>query len=121
MTRPCTTRPPPSGSAQASACRAWRSATRTHLQRRRQPADLNAVAAVLEIRHGTILLHDDIVDGDTVRDGHPIAHHALPSAFGTQEAPSAALFADNILAAALAPLPIRRSGLPAAVRGRLTE
>ncbi|MFE5092247.1 polyprenyl synthetase family protein [Streptomyces sp. NPDC056638] len=66
---------------------------------RHQPADLNAVAAALEIRHGTILLHDDIVDGDTVRDGHPIAHHALPAAFGTQEAPSAALFAGNILAA----------------------
>ncbi|MFE2032579.1 polyprenyl synthetase family protein [Streptomyces scopuliridis] len=82
--------------------------------------DLIAVAAALEIRHGAILLHDDIVDGDTRRGGHPTAHHALRNSFGAGEAGSAALFAGDILAS-LAPLPIVRSNLPAAVRARLCE
>ncbi|MEU8828841.1 polyprenyl synthetase family protein [Streptomyces sp. NPDC048636] len=77
------------------------------------------IAAALEIRHGAILLHDDIVDGDTTRGGHPTAHRALKAPFGT-EAPSAALFAGNILAG-LAPLPLLRSGIPAHLRIRLTD
>ncbi|MFE4540286.1 polyprenyl synthetase family protein [Streptomyces scopuliridis] len=81
--------------------------------------DLVAVAAALEIRHGAILLHDDIVDGDTQRGGHPTAHHALRNSFGT-EAASAALLAGDILAG-MAPLPILRSGLPGSVQSRLCE
>nr|WSZ97725.1 polyprenyl synthetase family protein [Streptomyces sp. NBC_00857] len=82
--------------------------------------DLIAVAAALEIRHGAILLHDDIVDGDTQRGGHPTAHHTLRNPFGTDEAASAALLAGDILAG-MAPLPILRSGLPGSVRSRLCE
>lgn len=82
--------------------------------------DLIAVAAALEIRHGAILLHDDIVDGDTQRGGHPTAHHALRTSFGDAEAGSAALFAGDVLSG-VAPLPILRSGLPAPVRARLAE
>ncbi|MER6145940.1 polyprenyl synthetase family protein [Streptomyces sparsogenes] len=81
--------------------------------------DLIAIAAALEIRHGAILLHDDIVDGDTIRGGQPTAHHALIPGFG-DEARSAALFAGDILAG-LAPLPILRTGLPAPTRARLAE
>ena len=82
--------------------------------------DLVAVAAALEIRHGAILMHDDIVDGDTTRGGHPTAHHHLTQSFGATEAGSAALFAGDVLAG-LAPLPILRCGLPASVRARLTD
>lgn len=81
--------------------------------------DLTAIAAALEIRHGAILLHDDIVDGDTIRGGQPTAHHALIPSFGS-EARSAALFAGDVLAG-LAPLPILRTTLPEAVRVRLAE
>jgi geranylgeranyl pyrophosphate synthase len=81
--------------------------------------DLVAVAAALEVRHGAILLHDDIVDGDTRRGGQPTAHHALTEPFGP-EAASAALFAGDVLAG-IAPLPILRSALPAGLRARLTE
>nr|WSZ96835.1 polyprenyl synthetase family protein [Streptomyces sp. NBC_00857] len=84
------------------------------------PDDLIAVATALEIRHGAILLHDDIVDGDTQRGGHPTAHQALRTSFGPEEAGSAALFAGDILAA-VAPLPILRSALPAPVQSRLCE
>ncbi|WP_351230109.1 polyprenyl synthetase family protein [Streptomyces sp. NPDC002133] len=84
------------------------------------PDDLTAVAAALEIRHGAILLHDDIVDGDTLRGGHPTAHHALTPAFGPAEASSAALFAGDVLAG-LAPLPILHTSLPAPLRARLAE
>ncbi|MDN3059386.1 polyprenyl synthetase family protein [Streptomyces sp. SRF1] len=83
------------------------------------PEDLTAIATALEIRHGAILLHDDIVDGDTVRGGHPTAHRALAHSFGA-EARSAALFAGDILAG-LAPLPLLRSGLPDPLRVRLTD
>ncbi|WP_328913138.1 MULTISPECIES: polyprenyl synthetase family protein [unclassified Streptomyces] len=82
--------------------------------------DLVRVAAALEIRHGAVLLHDDIVDGDTIRGGRPTAHHALADPFGPVEGVSAALFAGDVLAA-LAPLPILRSGLPDAVRVRVAE
>jgi len=81
--------------------------------------DLVAVATALEVRHGGILLHDDIVDGDTQRGGQPTAHHTLAATFGP-EAASAAFFAGDILAA-IAPLPILRSTLPASLRARLTE
>ncbi|WP_405968997.1 polyprenyl synthetase family protein [Streptomyces sp. NBC_00988] len=81
--------------------------------------DLVAVAAALEVRHGGILLHDDIVDGDTQRGGQPTAHHALAGPFGS-EAASAALFAGDVLAG-IAPLPILRSALPSGLRARLTE
>ncbi|TLQ38953.1 polyprenyl synthetase family protein [Streptomyces marianii] len=84
------------------------------------PDDLTTIAAALEIRHGAILLHDDIVDGDTTRGGHPTAHHALTAAFGTAEASSAALFAGDILAG-LAPLPILQTSLPSPLRARLAE
>lgn len=84
------------------------------------PDDLTAIAAALEIRHGAILLHDDIVDGDTTRGGHATAHHALTAVFGAQEATSAALFAGDILAG-LAPLPILHTSLPAPLRSRLAE
>ncbi|MBI0293232.1 polyprenyl synthetase family protein [Streptomyces sp. PRKS01-29] len=82
--------------------------------------DLTAIAAALEIRHGAILLHDDIVDGDTMRGGQPTAHHALIPGFGEDEARSAALFVGDVLAG-LAPLPILRSALPAPIRVRLSE
>ncbi|WP_162793770.1 polyprenyl synthetase family protein [Streptomyces paludis] len=82
--------------------------------------DLIAVSAALEIRHGAILLHDDIVDGDTRRGGHPTAHHALRNPFGPDEAAGAALLAGDILAG-MAPLPILGSGLPGSVRSRLCE
>ncbi|MGW4237586.1 polyprenyl synthetase family protein [Streptomyces sp. NPDC004749] len=81
--------------------------------------DLIAVSAALEIRHGAILLHDDIVDGDIQRGGHPTAQHALRPPFGT-EAASAALLAGDILVG-MAPLPILRSDLPGSVRSRLCE
>ncbi|MFI0769242.1 polyprenyl synthetase family protein [Streptomyces sp. NPDC021218] len=81
---------------------------------------LTAIAAALEIRHGAILAHDDIVDGDTIRGGQPTAHHALVPAFGEDDARSAALFAGDVLAG-LAPLPILRSTLPAPTRVRLSE
>ncbi|MER8160197.1 polyprenyl synthetase family protein [Streptomyces sp. NPDC094472] len=81
--------------------------------------DLTAIAAALEIRHGAILLHDDIVDGDTIRGGQPTAHHALIPSFG-DEARSAALFAGDVLAG-LAPLPILRTALPQPLRVRLAE
>jgi geranylgeranyl diphosphate synthase type I len=84
---------------------------------RYRPDDLVAVATALEVRHAAILLHDDIVDGDTVRGGLPTAHHALAEEFGPGEAASAALFAGDALAA-IAPLPLLRSGLPAEVRLR---
>ncbi|MBY8889298.1 polyprenyl synthetase family protein [Streptomyces sp. PTM05] len=79
-----------------------------------------AIATALEIRHGAILLHDDIVDRDTHRGGQPTAHTALIPAFGTDEARSAALFLGDALAA-LAPLPLLRSALPATTRLKLTD
>lgn len=82
--------------------------------------DLIEVAAALEIRHGAVLLHDDIADGDTQRGGHPTAHCALATPFDTEEARSAAVFAGDILAG-LAPLPILRSGLAPAPRLRLGD
>lgn len=88
------------------------------------PDDLTAIAVALEIRHGAILLHDDIVDGDTLRGGHPTAHRALARAlaraFGATEASSAALFAGDVLAG-LAPLPILQTSLHAPLRSRLAE
>ena len=81
--------------------------------------NLVAIAAALEIRHGAILLHDDIVDGDTRRGGQPTAHHALAEPFGP-EATSAALFTGDVLAG-IAPLPILRCELPPGLRARLTE
>ncbi|MEE1805809.1 polyprenyl synthetase family protein [Streptomyces sp. BE133] len=102
------------GMAFLHAARAFHAGTRL------QPADLNSVAAALEIRHGAILLHNDIVDDDTIRGGRPHAHHALLAAFGTQEAPSDALFAGDVLAAAFAPPPILRTVLVRATLDRLT-
>lgn len=85
-----------------------------------QVVHLLAVATALEIRHAGILLHDDIVDGDTVRGGQPTAHHALTvSPFGA-EGPSAAIFVGDLLAV-LAPLPILRSDLPPFEQARLTD
>lgn len=80
--------------------------------------DLIAVAAALEVRHTAVLLHDDIVDGDTVRGGQPTAHHALNEHFA-READHAALFVGDALTALLAQS-ILDSHLPAPERVRLT-
>ncbi len=82
-------------------------------------ADLTAVAAALEIRHAAILIHDDIVDGDTHRGGQPTAWHALAGLFGAN-AGGAALFAGDVLAAAFL-LPLLETTLPAATRAVLAR
>lgn len=81
--------------------------------------DLLSVAAALEVRHAAILLHDDIVDGDTQRGGQPTAHHALADVFGA-DAGSAALFAGDVLAAGFM-LPLLDCGLPGEIRARLAS
>ncbi|MEU5109740.1 hypothetical protein AB0H07_47180 [Streptomyces sp. NPDC021354] len=82
--------------------------------------DLVRISTALEIRHAAILLHPDISNGDFRRSGHATAHQVVHSVSATEEAGSTALFASEILAG-LAPLPILRSGLPAAVRSRLCQ
>jgi len=85
-----------------------------------RPGDLLAVATALEVRHAAILLHDDIVDGDTMRGGQPTAHHALAASPFAGEGASAAIFTGDLLAA-LAPLPILRSGLRPREKMRLSD
>jgi geranylgeranyl diphosphate synthase, type I len=82
-------------------------------------ADLTDIAAALEIRHAAILLHDDIVDGDTHRGGQPTAWHALAGIFGAN-AQGAAIFAGDVLAAAFL-LPLLDTSLPATMRAELAR
>lgn len=82
-------------------------------------ADLTAIAAALEIRHAAILLHDDIVDGDTHRGGQPTAWHALTGLFGANAA-GAAIFAGDVLAAGFL-LPLLETALPAGTQARLAR
>ncbi|MGH8351162.1 MAG: polyprenyl synthetase family protein, partial [Pseudomonas sp.] len=97
------------------SCHALSSSTAEH-----DPKHLLAVATALEIRHAGILLHDDIVDGDVVRGGQPTAHHALAASSFGAEGRNAAIFVGDLLAA-LAPLPILRSGLTPCEKARLVD